>query len=46
MFIAALFTLLKTGNNPNIPQLMNGSTNYGAFMQWNTTQQFKKKKQQ
>lgn len=29
VFIVALFIMLKTGNNPNIPQLLNGSTNCG-----------------
>lgn len=28
VFIVALFIMLKTGNNPNIPQLLNGSTNW------------------
>lgn len=46
MFIAALFILLKTGNNPNIPQLINESTNCDAFTQWNTSQQLKKKEKQ
>lgn len=33
MFIAALFTIAKGGNNLNVPQLRNGYIKYGIFIQ-------------
>lgn len=35
--IAALFLIPNPTNNPNVPQLGNGSTNYGISIQWNGT---------
>jgi hypothetical protein len=35
MFIAALFTIAKFGNNQDAPLLTNGSKKYGICTQWN-----------
>ena len=42
IFIAALFIMAKMQNNPNVHQLMNGSTNCGTSTQWNVMQLEKK----
>lgn len=36
--IAALFVIAKTGNNPNVLELINGSTSCNTFIQRNITQ--------
>jgi hypothetical protein len=38
MFIAALFTIAKYGNNQDAPLLMNGLRKCGIYTQWNFTQ--------
>jgi hypothetical protein len=35
MFIAALFTIAKYGNNQDAPLLTNGSRKCGIYTQWN-----------
>jgi hypothetical protein len=40
-FIAALFVIPKTGNNPEVPQPKNGFRKCGSFTQWNTMQLLK-----
>ena len=38
MFIAALFTIARHGNNPNVHRQMIGLGRGGIYTQWNTTQ--------
>ena len=41
MFIAALFIIVRTGTNVDIPQQRNGCIKCGTFTQWSTTQLLK-----
>lgn len=39
MFMTPVFTISKkTGRNQDVPQQVNGSTNCGTSIQWNTSQ--------
>ena len=38
MFIAALFTIARHGNNLNVHRQMNGKRRCGTYTQWNVTQ--------
>ena len=42
MFMAVLFIIARSRNNPDVPQLKNGYRKYGSFTQWNTIQLLKK----
>ena len=44
MFITALFTTAKTGNNLNVYPQMKGFRRCGEYTQWNTTQPLKMNK--
>jgi hypothetical protein len=37
LFITALFTIAKPGNNPDVLQLMNESWNFVTYAQWSVT---------
>jgi hypothetical protein len=41
MFIAALFIIVRSGNNPDVFQHKNGSRKRGTFTQWSTIQLLK-----
>lgn len=41
MFLTALCLIAKTGNNPDVPQQVNGSANHNTSIPWNTTQKQK-----
>lgn len=40
--IAALFTVVKNGENPDVYQLMSGQQKCAVFTQWNATQLLRK----
>lgn len=40
--IAALFTVVRNGENPDVYQLMNGQQKCAVFTQWNATQLLRK----
>ena len=42
MFIADLFIIARTGNNPDVPQQRNGYRKCDTFTQWSTTQLLKR----
>jgi hypothetical protein len=41
MFIAALFTMARSGKNPDVPPRRNGYRKCRTFTQWSTTQLLK-----
>ena len=43
IFIAALFVIAKSGNNPNVHQLMNGYMKCGVSIEWDTLQKKKRR---
>jgi hypothetical protein len=42
-FIAALFIIARSGEEPEVPQQRNGYRKCGTFIQWSTTHQLKTK---
>jgi hypothetical protein len=41
MFIAALFIIVRSWKNPDVPKQRNRYRKYGSITQWSTTQQLK-----
>lgn len=42
--ISFIYSSKKNGNSSNLQQQVNGPTNCGIFVQWNTTQSSKERK--